>query len=560
MLFGELVPKNLAVALPMATARVTQRPMRLFTAINRVPIRLLNGSANAVVRRLGLEPQEELRSARSSTELASLISRSADVGTLDPDTAELMERSVEFGTRTAGEIMTPRVRTRSLEENDRALGVIELARETGHSRFPVLDDDDTVVGTVHVKNAVALPVHERATTKVKHLMSKPIVVPDSLRLDPLLALLRKDGFQLAVVLDEYGGHAGIVTLEDVIEEIVGDIADEHDRLGARARQRRDGSWALSGLLRPDEVEDLTGDRAARERGLRHHRGPRAQGARPGARARRHRRGPGARPTRSRGAARAARRAGRRAHGRAARRPGRAQPARRRRGRAMNAPTAIGLALLLLLGNAFFVGSEFAMISARRSQIEPRAEAGSRMAKLALRSMENISLVIAVNQLGITVCSLLLGAVGEPAVAHLVDPVLEALNVPESLLHPIAFAIALAVVVYLHVVLGEMIPKNIALAGPDRAALVLAPAIWGFVTVLRPVVVVINLVASGVLRLVRREAAGRGQQLLHPRGGRRPGGGVPGRGPDRGGGVRPARRRARLHREDGVDRADAARTR
>jgi len=258
MLFGELVPKNLAVALPLATARVTQLPMRWFTAVNRLPIRLLNGSANAAVRRLGVEPQEELRSARSSTELASLISRSADVGTLDPDTAELMERSVEFGTRTAGEIMTPRVRTRSLTENDRALAVIELARETGHSRFPVLDADDVVVGTVHVKNAVALPVHERATTKVKHLMAKPIVVPDSLRLDPLLALLRKESFQLAVVLDEYGGQAGIVTLEDVIEEIVGDISDEHDRLGARARQRRDGTWLLSGLLRPDEVEDLTG--------------------------------------------------------------------------------------------------------------------------------------------------------------------------------------------------------------------------------------------------------------------------------------------------------------
>jgi CBS domain containing-hemolysin-like protein len=122
----------------------------------------------------------------------------------------------------------------------------------------VLDADESVVGTVHVKHAVALPVHERATTKVKHLMARPIVVPDSLRLDPLLALLRKDGFQMAVVLDEYGGHAGIVTLEDVVEEIVGDIADEHDRLGARARQRRDGGWTLSGLLRPDEVEDITG--------------------------------------------------------------------------------------------------------------------------------------------------------------------------------------------------------------------------------------------------------------------------------------------------------------
>lgn len=258
MIFGELVPKNLAIAKPMQTARATQRVMRGFTAASRKPIRLLNGSANAFVRRLGLEPQEELRSARSSTELASLISRSASVGTLDADTAELMERSVEFGTRTAGEIMTPRVRTLSLEEGDRAIRVIELARTTGHSRFPVLDAEDTVVGTVHVKNAVALPVHERATTRVKHLMAKPIVVPDSLRLDPLLALLRKDGFQLAVVLDEYGGHAGIVTLEDVVEEIVGDISDEHDRFGARARKRRDGSWLLSGLLRPDEVEDLTG--------------------------------------------------------------------------------------------------------------------------------------------------------------------------------------------------------------------------------------------------------------------------------------------------------------
>jgi len=101
-------------------------------------------------------------------------------------------------------------------------------------------------------------VHERATARVRHIMVKPILVPDSLRLDPLLAILREDGFQMAVVLDEYGGNAGIVTLEDVVEEIVGDISDEHDRLGARGLQRRDGSWSLSGLLRPDEVEDLTG--------------------------------------------------------------------------------------------------------------------------------------------------------------------------------------------------------------------------------------------------------------------------------------------------------------
>jgi CBS domain containing-hemolysin-like protein len=164
-------------------------------------------------------------------------------------------------------------------------------------------------------------------------------------------------------------------------------------------------------------------------------------------------------------------------------------------------TALLVAVLLLFGNAFFVGAEFALVSARRTQIEPRADAGSRMARTTLRAMENMSLVIGVNQLGITVCSLVLGAVGEPAVAHLLEPVFEAIRLPHSVLHPASFAVALAIVVYLHVVLGEMIPKNIALAGPDRAALVLGPPIWGFVTVLRPVILVINKVAAAVLRLM-----------------------------------------------------------
>ena len=168
---------------------------------------------------------------------------------------------------------------------------------------------------------------------------------------------------------------------------------------------------------------------------------------------------------------------------------------------MSSLTAVVVAVFLLLGNAFFVATEFALVSARRTQIEPRAEAGSRIARTTLKAMENISLVIGVNQLGITVCSLVLGAVGEPAVSHLVEPVLHAAHVPEGFLHPIAFTVGLAIVVYLHVVMGEMIPKNIALAGPDRAALVLGPPIWGIVTVLRPVIIVINAIASAVLKLV-----------------------------------------------------------
>src|SRR5919112_2347542 len=168
---------------------------------------------------------------------------------------------------------------------------------------------------------------------------------------------------------------------------------------------------------------------------------------------------------------------------------------------MTTATSILLAVLLLFGNAFFVAAEFALVSARRTQVEPRADAGSRLARTTLRAMENMSLVIGVNQLGITVCSLVLGAVAEPTAARLLEPLLHAVGAPESLRHPIAFAVGLAVVVYLHVVLGEMIPKNIALAGPDRAAMVLGTPIWAIVSVTRPVITGVNALASGVLHLV-----------------------------------------------------------
>ncbi len=233
---------------------------------------------------------------------------------------------------------------------------------------------------------MALPVHERATTRIKHIMVKPIVVPDSIRLDPLLALLRQDGFQMAVVLDEYGGHAGIVTLEDVIEEIVGDISDEHDRLGARARQRRDGSWIISGLLRPDEVEDVTGIELPEGEDYDTVAGLVLQVLGRVPSVRRRRRGAGAGPLRPRGAPRAAGGADRPAHGRAAHRPAVAAAPPGRvvdGGGVMSAGAAITIALVLLLANAFFVGAEFALISARRSQIEPRAQAGSRMARTTL---------------------------------------------------------------------------------------------------------------------------------------------------------------------------------
>jgi CBS domain containing-hemolysin-like protein len=259
MLFGELVPKKLAIAVPMRTARATQGFMRAFTTVMLGPIRLLNGSANAIVRAVGVEPQEELRSARSSDELASLATRSASEGTLDTETAHLVQRSVAFGPRTAGEIMTPRVQMASVETADPVSEIIRLSSETGFSKFPVTKgSSDNIVGSVHVKQAVAVPRAERDSTRAREIMVPATVVPESLRLDPLLSLLRGEGFQMAIVSDEYGGTAGIVTLEDVVEEIVGEISDEHDRYGSRVRRRFDGSWLVSGLLRPDEVRDATG--------------------------------------------------------------------------------------------------------------------------------------------------------------------------------------------------------------------------------------------------------------------------------------------------------------
>lgn len=170
---------------------------------------------------------------------------------------------------------------------------------------------------------------------------------------------------------------------------------------------------------------------------------------------------------------------------------------------MNDATAILVLLLLLLGNAFFVGAEFAMVSARRDQLEPRAADGSRSARSALKGIEDVSTSLAATQLGITACSLLIGSVGEPAIAHMIEPAFEALGVPGFLVHPIALVIALLLVTFLHMVIGEMVPKNIAIAQPAASALLLGPVLRIFVVVLRPVIWLMNSVANLVVRYVLR---------------------------------------------------------
>jgi CBS domain containing-hemolysin-like protein len=171
---------------------------------------------------------------------------------------------------------------------------------------------------------------------------------------------------------------------------------------------------------------------------------------------------------------------------------------------MSAPIGLALTLALLLGNAFFVATEFALISSRRSQIEPLAQEGSRLARTTLEAMEQISSMVAGIQLGVTMCSVVLGAVAEPSIARLVEPIFEHLGIPETLLHPVSFLIALCVVAFLHVVLGEMVPKNVTLAGPERAVLFLAPAMLQLVRLFRPVIVVLDAIAIGTLKLLRIE--------------------------------------------------------
>jgi CBS domain containing-hemolysin-like protein len=258
MIIGELVPKNFALALPLKTAKLVIPFQIGFTVVFRPAVALLNNTANAIIRSFGIEPKEELSGARTAEELSSLVRRSAREGSLETDTATLLARTLAFSDHTAQDVMTPRPRVKSVDRTDSAFDVIELARTTGLSRFPVIDDSvDDVVGIVHVKQAVAVPREKRTDVPVSALQSEPLRVPETMKLDSLLAELRGRGYQMAIVLDEYGGTAGVATLEDLVEELVGEVSDEHDRTKADVVRSRDW-FTFPGILRPDELLERTG--------------------------------------------------------------------------------------------------------------------------------------------------------------------------------------------------------------------------------------------------------------------------------------------------------------
>ncbi|GAA5204101.1 hemolysin family protein [Microbacterium jejuense] len=260
MILGELVPKNFALAVPRQTAKLVMPFQVAFTTVFRPAIVVLNGSANGVLRAMGVEPKEELSGARTAEELSSLVRRSASAGVLEEDTASLLDRSLTFARLTAADVMTPRPSIHALAADDSAEDVIQLARRTGHSRFPVYDESmDDITGIVHLKAAVGVPRERRADVPAAALATEPLRFPEAVHLDALVAELRARGYQMAIVVDEYGGTAGVVTLEDLVEEIVGEVLDEHDRRRAGIVRVAD-TVLFPGELRPDEVRDRAGIR------------------------------------------------------------------------------------------------------------------------------------------------------------------------------------------------------------------------------------------------------------------------------------------------------------
>ncbi|MDN3239675.1 hemolysin family protein [Glycomyces tritici] len=260
MILGELVPKNFALAVPLQTAKLVVPFQIGFTVVFKPLVVLFNGTANRTIRAMGIEPKEELSGARSAEELSFLIRRSATEGSLDRDDAAILQRTLTFSTHTAEEVMTPRVRTTTLERTATAADVIAEAARTGHSRFPVLGEDvDDVVGVVHVKSAIGVEFDRRGSVPVSELMSEPLKVPEAAGVGSLLGTLRGRGFQIAVVIDEHGGTAGIVTLEDLVEELLGEVQDEHDKIQRQVLKQAD-SILIAGSLRPDELWERAGVR------------------------------------------------------------------------------------------------------------------------------------------------------------------------------------------------------------------------------------------------------------------------------------------------------------
>ncbi|MGI8518502.1 MAG: hemolysin family protein [Acidimicrobiia bacterium] len=259
MLLGELVPKNFAIAKPYGTAVAIAIPMAWVSRVLRPVILVLNKAANWTVRRLGIEPREDLAGVRSLEELELIIRSSGEGGELDDAELSLLTRAISFTEKVASDVMVPRTSVVGLSQHDSVADLRRLARDTGHSRFPVFgEDQDEIVGVAHVKDSFEVPNERRSVTPVGSLAKEALVVPESRPLDDLLIDLQSQNRALAAVVDEYGGFAGIVTVEDLLEEILGEISDEHDSPQALvdpAAPAKGEAVEVSGLINRHDFEE-----------------------------------------------------------------------------------------------------------------------------------------------------------------------------------------------------------------------------------------------------------------------------------------------------------------
>ncbi|MEV4416162.1 hemolysin family protein [Catellatospora sp. NPDC049609] len=258
MVLGELAPKNLAITRPERLARRLSRSTLIYLAVAGPLIRVFDAAANRLLRAVGIEPIEELPQGATREDLEQIVADARDGGHLDRDTAALLDSGLDFRLLTAGEVMVPRVDVTVIAADDPASRLVDLL-DTGHSRFPVIGIGvDDVIGIVSLTDVLDVPAHLRPVTPVSTIAVPAVVVPAAVTLPAVLERLRTERRQLAVVADEYGGFAGIISLEDIAEELVGPIRDEDDLPEARPVRQHDGSWIVPGRWRVDEIADATG--------------------------------------------------------------------------------------------------------------------------------------------------------------------------------------------------------------------------------------------------------------------------------------------------------------
>lgn len=259
MVLGELGPKNWGIADPERVARMLAAPTLAYVKVFGPVIRVFDGAANWVLRRVGIEPAEEMRGGATAEELDHIIVEATREGHLPPHLSDLLDRALDFADHTAAQAMVPRPEVAHINADETADHLVDLLESPGHSRYPVLgSDDDDVVGVVGVKELLTLPSRRRPETPVRALARPAVLVPGTLPLPDVLDELRAQGDEFACVVDEYGGLAGVLTLEDIAEELVGELHDENDEAEPEPAREADGSWTLPGDTRIDEAERATG--------------------------------------------------------------------------------------------------------------------------------------------------------------------------------------------------------------------------------------------------------------------------------------------------------------